>query len=45
MTDEAMSPLHRRMIEDMAIWKVSLKDRSAEIPITKLLQVEIRRSS
>jgi hypothetical protein len=50
MTDEAMSPLHRHMIEDVAIWKFSSKIQRGyirtppKVRMSKLLQLEMRRS-
>ena len=44
MTDEAMSPLRRRMIEDMAIRKLAWKTQQDYIQIIKKLAAFLGRS-
>ena len=44
MTDEAMSPLRRRMIEDMTIRKLSPKTQQGYIRTIKNLAVFLGRS-
>ena len=44
MTDEAMSPLRRRMIEDMTIRKLSPKTQQGYIRIIKNLAIFLGRS-